>query len=204
MAPPAKLTMPVIVDAAIELADAEGIAALSMRKLADRLDVGAMSLYRHVADKDELVREMAEEAGRRYPYPIDEPGPWSWRERVEIAVDVDWALYQRHPWMVLAYASPRFTLSEMSVQCLRWLADGLAELGRGDEASIDMALAVWNLINGVALAMVADGLITSTRSARSVQRVAQGIERDAPVPRMDLRERLDNGVEYLCRGFAQR
>ncbi|NMO05094.1 TetR/AcrR family transcriptional regulator [Gordonia sp. TBRC 11910] len=191
MAAAAKLTMSVIVDAAIDLADAEGIAALSMRKLADQLGVGAMSLYRHVADKDQLVREMAEEAGRRYPYPIDEPGPWTWRERVNIAVDVDWALYQRHPWMVLAYASPRFTFSDTSMQCLRWLADGLAELGRGEEASIDMALAVWNLINGVALAMVADGLI-----------IAQGIERAVEVPRVDLRERLDNGVEYLCRGFA--
>lgn len=187
----AKLTMPAIVEAAIELADEDGISALSMRRLADRLGVGAMSLYRHVADKDQLVREMAEEAGRRYPYPVGEPGPWTWQERVRIAVDVDWALYQRHPWMVLAYSAPRFTFSESSMECLRWLADGLAELGRGEEASIDMALAVWNLINGVALAMVADGLI-----------IAQGVERGLEVPRVDLRERLDNGVEYLCRGFA--
>ncbi|GAB18885.1 putative TetR family transcriptional regulator [Gordonia effusa NBRC 100432] len=191
MAAPAKLTMPAIVDAAIDLADVDGLAALSMRKLADRLGVGAMSLYRHVADKDQLVREMAEEAGRRFRYPIDEPGPWTWRERVQIAVDVDWALYERHPWMVLAYASPRFTFSKTSVECLRWLADGLAELGRGEDKSIDMALAVWNLINGVALAMVADSLIAE-----------QGLERSDVVPQVDLKERLDSGIEYLCRGFV--
>lgn len=187
-----KLAMPTIVDAAIELADADGLAALSMRKLADRLGVGAMSLYRHIEDKDQLVQEMADEAGRRFPYPVDEPGPWTWRERVQIAVEVDWRLYQRHPWMVLAYASPRSALNPTSVECLRWVSDGLAELGVDDATSTDMALAVWDQINGVALAMVADELIAA-RGARDV---------DA-LPRVDLKERLDNGIDYLCRGFMR-
>src|SRR6186997_127264 len=43
-----------IVAAAIEIADAEGLAALSMARLAERLGCGTMSLYRHVANKDEL------------------------------------------------------------------------------------------------------------------------------------------------------
>ncbi|MDT5111952.1 MAG: hypothetical protein QOE20_3842, partial [Mycobacterium sp.] len=44
-----------IVAAAIELADADGLGALSMARLAERLGCGTMSLYRHVANKDELV-----------------------------------------------------------------------------------------------------------------------------------------------------
>ena len=97
-----KLTTAVIVDTAIDVADRDGLPALSMRRIADELGVGAMSLYRHIADKDALLEAMAEEIGRRFPYPVDDPGPWSWRERVAIAVDVDWQLYRRHPWVVLA------------------------------------------------------------------------------------------------------
>ena len=48
-----------IVAGAIELADADGLGALSMARLADRIGCGTMSLYRHVANKDELVVFMA-------------------------------------------------------------------------------------------------------------------------------------------------
>ncbi|WP_279106401.1 TetR/AcrR family transcriptional regulator, partial [Gordonia paraffinivorans] len=47
-----RLSRSAIVDAAIRLADEGGLAGLSMRKVADSLGVGAMSLYRHVADKE--------------------------------------------------------------------------------------------------------------------------------------------------------
>ena len=47
-----------IVAAAVELADSDGLAALSMARLAERLGCGTMSLYRHVANKDELVTFM--------------------------------------------------------------------------------------------------------------------------------------------------
>src|SRR5262245_15059712 len=44
-----------VVRAALALVDAEGLDALSMRKLAERLDVEAMSLYNHVRDKADLL-----------------------------------------------------------------------------------------------------------------------------------------------------
>jgi AcrR family transcriptional regulator len=49
-----------IVVAAIELADREGLSALSMRKVAAAFDAGAMSLYRHFRSKDELLDAMAD------------------------------------------------------------------------------------------------------------------------------------------------
>ena len=52
------LTVERIVTAAIELADAEGLDAASMRRVADRLGVGAMSLYRYVPGKTELLELM--------------------------------------------------------------------------------------------------------------------------------------------------
>lgn len=56
----ANLTKELIVEAAIELADQNGIDALSMRSLATRLDVKAMSLYNHIKNKQQLIDEMIE------------------------------------------------------------------------------------------------------------------------------------------------
>ncbi len=52
------LTADKIIDAAMEVADAEGVEALSMRKLASLLNVTAMSLYNHVGSKDEVLELM--------------------------------------------------------------------------------------------------------------------------------------------------
>lgn len=185
-----RLTMSAIVQAAIELADDDGIAALSMRRLADRLGAGTMSLYRHVADKDQLIGEMAEAAGAEFAYPYDQEGSWAWRERVTVAVDADWALFERHPWMVLAYAAPRYSLSASSRASLQWLADGFVELGVDDDEATAMALSVWDLTNGVALMLATDRLLD-----------ADPPETSAPD---GLKQRLDAGVESLCRGFAAR
>lgn len=211
----AKLSPTAIVDAAIALADANGIAGLSMRRVAEELGVGAMSLYRHIADKDALLQAMSAEVGRRYPYPVETPLPW--RERVRIAVDVDWELYQQHPWVVLTYSSPRHSYGEHSLNCLDWLAAGFLDLGVTIEQATDMALSVWSFVHGVALVDVSDDLLgedTELPSARLAEIIAGDAEVEVPrhlaglVGRrdaarlLDPRARLDAGVEYLCAGFA--
>src|SRR5690348_17296802 len=70
------LTREAIVAAAVELADADGLAAPSMARLAERLECGTMSLYRHVADKDELVTFMLATAHGPPPSP---PVGTDWR-----------------------------------------------------------------------------------------------------------------------------
>ncbi|MGY2062468.1 TetR/AcrR family transcriptional regulator, partial [Nocardia gipuzkoensis] len=94
-----KLTRTAIVDTAIALADEAGLDALSMRRIAERMGVGAMSLYRHVPNKDSLLAEMTDEVARRNPYPEPESA-WTWRDRVRIAGEIDWRLYQEHPWVL--------------------------------------------------------------------------------------------------------
>ena len=54
------LTRERVLDAAVAIADADGIEALSMRKLGQALGVEAMSLYNHVASKGELVAALAD------------------------------------------------------------------------------------------------------------------------------------------------
>src|SRR6266568_3331147 len=115
-----KLTRAAIVDAAIALADEAGVDAVSMRRIADRMGAGAMSLYRHVPNKDALLAEMTDEVARRNPYPDPEPG-WTWRDRVRIAADIDWRLYQEHPWVLFTFAVPRYNFGPSSLACLAWL-----------------------------------------------------------------------------------
>jgi AcrR family transcriptional regulator len=86
-----------VVRAAVEIADAEGLGALSMRRIAGALGVGAMSLYRYVPGKDELIDLMTEEVLGEGP-PLDERG--TWRERLEAACRGQWAHFHRHPWLL--------------------------------------------------------------------------------------------------------
>ena len=94
----AELTRERVVRAAVEIADAEGLDALSMRGIAARLGAATMSTYRHVADKDELIALMADAAYGEIGYPPDGE-PLGWRERIERAARTLWTLYRRHPWL---------------------------------------------------------------------------------------------------------
>ncbi|MET1006163.1 MAG: TetR/AcrR family transcriptional regulator [Propionibacteriaceae bacterium] len=95
--PKPKLTLDQIVQAGIELADAEGLAALSMRKVAAQLGVGAMSLYTYLPGRSELVELMINRAygEQTLPDPADH-----WRARLESLIRQGWHLYQAHPWLL--------------------------------------------------------------------------------------------------------
>ena len=91
--------------------DAEGIEALSMRKLGARLNAGATSLYRHVATKDELMELAVDEVFAEMAIPpADSP---DWRAAVAEAARSFRATALRHPWLAsvlgqagLAYLGP--------------------------------------------------------------------------------------------------
>ncbi|QFZ20077.1 TetR/AcrR family transcriptional regulator [Saccharothrix syringae] len=87
-----------IVAAAVELADAEGLAALSMRRVADRLGVGTMSLYTHVPGKAELVDAMVDAVQGETERPAEVPG--GWRARLTHIARQNWDLHLRHPWLL--------------------------------------------------------------------------------------------------------
>jgi AcrR family transcriptional regulator len=89
------LTLERIVEAGIEVAAAEGVGALSMAKIAKRLGVGTMSLYRYVAAKDELLMLMVDSAMGGPPRLPDRGG---WRAGLTAWCDGLRAAYRRHPW----------------------------------------------------------------------------------------------------------
>lgn len=96
--PKPALTIDQIVRAAIAIADAEGLEAASMRRVAQELGVGAMSLYRYVPGKAELLDLMLDTAvGDERA--ID-PAPEGWRAKLEAHARRSLQTYARHPWML--------------------------------------------------------------------------------------------------------
>lgn len=95
-----RLTASAIVQAAIGIADAEGLDAVSMKRVADDLGYAAMSLYRHVSVKAVLVDAMTDRAFERPPAHAIDGTDGSWRADVHRWADALWEVYQRHPWML--------------------------------------------------------------------------------------------------------
>jgi AcrR family transcriptional regulator len=96
--PKPALSVERIVGAAIEVADKEGLAALSMRRVADGLGIGTMSLYTYVPGKAELLDVMLDVVLGEAEVPDDVAG--GWRERLEAVARENWALFHRHPWVL--------------------------------------------------------------------------------------------------------
>lgn len=94
-----------IVRAAIRIADAEGLPALSMRRVAEALGVGTMSLYTYVPGKAELVDVMLDTVYAEATRPPEVPG--GWRARLELVARENWAMYRRHPWLLQVAATSR-------------------------------------------------------------------------------------------------
>ncbi|CAL9676510.1 TetR/AcrR family transcriptional regulator [Streptomyces griseomycini] len=92
------LTRERIVTEAVGLLDAHGIEALSMRTLGTRLGAGATSLYRHVANRDELIELVVDEVYGELEIPAA-PDRAAWRPAVVEAATALRAMVLRHPWV---------------------------------------------------------------------------------------------------------
>lgn len=93
--PKPSLTLDDIVGAAIEIADAEDLAAVSMARVAERLGNSTMALYRHVKSKDELLVIMSDAALER-PEPM--PEDVDWRTGLTFWADGVLTAIRRHRW----------------------------------------------------------------------------------------------------------
>ena len=85
-----------VVAAAIALADGEGLAALSMRRVADALGLSPMALYTYVPSKAELIDLMLDRVAAEAAVP-DAP---DWRGQLEQLARGRWVMALRHPWLI--------------------------------------------------------------------------------------------------------
>ncbi|MDT7796678.1 MAG: hypothetical protein QOI78_111 [Actinomycetota bacterium] len=140
-----------LVRAAIALADAEGRGALSMRRLAAELGVGPMALYRHVPDKEELVRLMADTALGAEELP--EPGPAEWRPRLELAARTQWRAYRRHPWLapVMLHSLVRPPIVASGLRLVDWMLRALAGTGLHRRTKLQVIMTLNGWVGGLAV-----------------------------------------------------
>ncbi|MEV5830166.1 TetR/AcrR family transcriptional regulator [Spirillospora sp. NPDC052242] len=120
------LSVELIVDTAIAVADTEGMAALSMRAVGERLGRTAMALYTYVPGKAELVDLMYDRAQAELPAGYDAAG--GWRAAVTAWAQDTWAFYLRHPWM-LAVSQARPVLGPNEYRALEALLGALSGAG---------------------------------------------------------------------------
>ncbi|MFB0630817.1 GntR family transcriptional regulator [Streptomyces sp. AB3(2024)] len=141
-----------IVRTAIGLADAEGLAALTMRRLGAELGVSAMSLYRHVRNKEELVVLMADAAFGEFPLPPAVPGD-GWRARLEASARAQWRLYGVHPWLAAAMNLNRPLLVPNGMRHIEWALTALEDLDPDLDANARMhaAISLFAYVRGQAI-----------------------------------------------------
>jgi AcrR family transcriptional regulator len=86
-----------VLDAAIAIADAHGLVGLTMRSLARELDVQPMSLYHHVANKEEILDGVVDEVFTQIEFPADD---LDWKHAMRERARSARAVFRRHPWAI--------------------------------------------------------------------------------------------------------
>lgn len=141
--PKREMSVERIVDAAIEIADQEGITAVSMSAVAKRLGYTPMSLYRYVSAKDDLLLLMQDEATGLPPeISAEEP---AWRARLEELYEAQTEVYRRKSWLL----TMPITGSPITPNSSAWLEASLEAL---DATSLteDEKMAASLLVTGAA------------------------------------------------------
>ena len=151
--PKQKLSVDEVVDAAIEIADRDGLGALAMRGLAEQLGLGVMSLYTYVPSRNDLIALMVDQVLGRTELPAL---PEDLAERLELIVRTQHADVLAHPWLT-EVTGIRAWLGPNSADRYEWHLSAVEGIGL-DDIEMDQT---------VSLLM---GLATNTaRAAHAVQ-----------------------------------
>ncbi|GIH08060.1 GntR family transcriptional regulator [Rhizocola hellebori] len=142
-----------IVAVAMQIADTEGFAALSMRRIATELNVATMSLYRYVRGKDELVLHMIDAAFGESPPP---PPPQGWRNSLDLAARFLWALFRRHRWLASVMSLTRPQMAPNGLLYTDWVLNSLDGLGLDEEAIIHIHVMLFSYVRGLATSLEAE------------------------------------------------
>tara|TARA_R100001129_G_scaffold25196_4_gene16564 strand:+ start:9988 stop:10650 length:663 start_codon:yes stop_codon:yes gene_type:complete len=167
----ASLSKPIILDAAQALIEKNGVGALSMRKLAARLGVEAMSLYYHVSSKDELVDAVVD----RLVQKIEPPAPsGDWKADIRtIAADFR-AVAVRSPNVATILLSRQvFTTGVLSLTDAVLAA--LQQAGLDTERSVYAARAILSYVMGALLREVHPDATASNNKSEKMVRHAETI-----------------------------
>lgn len=200
------LSLERIVATAVELLDSQGIDGLTMRRLADRLGSGVMSLYWHVDNKEDVF-DLALDKVLEYRASPEVAKPQDWREDA-LHVLEDWrASMLRHPWS--ASLLPRRALGPNILGRLELLARALSRAGVADA---DLNVAIWSLWNHVMGSTItrASFELSDEDKAAAQQRLTglsehyPTIERSRLLLDSDWDGTFRKGLDYLLYGLVPR
>jgi AcrR family transcriptional regulator len=159
--PKPALSLDEIVQAAIGIADRDGLGALSMRLVAEKLGFTTMSLYRYVPGKDDLLEVMRDVALGQPPTP--EAGA-AWRTELARWARACMAIHHRHPWLLeMEIRRPPFGPNH-----LRWLDAALHSiegLELAEDRRVSVILVVDSYVRGAARIQV--GMAREEQRTRS-------------------------------------
>ncbi|MFJ8472510.1 TetR/AcrR family transcriptional regulator C-terminal domain-containing protein [Kitasatospora sp. NPDC094011] len=214
------LSTDTIVSAGITVADAEGMAALSMRAVGERLGRTAMALYTYVPGKAELLDLMHDRVLAELPA---RPAPSEhWRDAVTAWAEELSACYLRHPW-VLQVSQARPVLGPAELAAMEHLLSALRPAGLAPERLRGAVAALWQYVRGTAATTadargaaaatgVADEEWWHTRSARLAELAPDFAQRfplltalqsaGGGAPEESGREAFRSGLAVLLDGIA--
>lgn len=214
-----ELTRERIVAAAIRIADAEGLEALSIRGVAARLETPVMSLYRHVKSKDDLLTLMADTAFGEVSLPASRSG--GWRKQLEDASRLEWAAMRRHPWLARVVYISRPMPTPRALAFVDWVMAALASTALDEASKLYVHVVLHGFIQGLAVNVeaeakaVADSGKTDAEYMRTQGAIFRDIAESGRFPHfakmtdgisetftLDLDRLFEFGLSAMLDGFA--
>jgi DNA-binding transcriptional regulator YhcF (GntR family) len=196
-----------IVRAALRIADTDGLAALSMRTVAARLGVATMTLYRHLEAKAELTRLIADAAFAEIDYPEQPPG---WRSHLRVAAQLQWAVYQRHPWLPPLVSITRPAVLPGMLAYGRWTLRALDGLDLDPATRLHVYATLVNYVRGTAVNIEGEAVAEMDTGMTSRQWSAARLAVEGPLvaqvtepgTELDLESLFAFGLERLLDGLT--
>ncbi|NUR84817.1 MAG: TetR/AcrR family transcriptional regulator [Nonomuraea sp.] len=135
-----------LTEAAIGVADAEGLKAISMRRVAAEIGAGTMSLYRYVSSKDDLIELMLDAVSAEYvPDGVEPTGDW--RADLRAFAERGRQVVLRHPWMAPLVAA-RQTAGPNRILMMERALRLLEPLGSSTDGLLTVIGSVWAYVGG--------------------------------------------------------
>jgi AcrR family transcriptional regulator len=220
--PEAALNRERILPAAIMVADREGLGAVSMRRIAAELNVGPMSLYRHVRDKDDLLNGMMDAVFAEWRgSPLQRNH--TWRQVLGEAARELWQIFRRHLWLAPAYSLTRPLVVASGLAYTDHVLATLLSRGVQPATAFSMHLILFNYIRGFATSLEmeataeADTGVTADEWMDVQKPALEAVLADQDLPAfravldsfepdgfdMDLDALFEAGLGYLLDGFGR-
>ncbi|MFG1603130.1 TetR/AcrR family transcriptional regulator C-terminal domain-containing protein [Actinoplanes sp. NPDC049265] len=192
-----------IVAVAVAIADREGMAEVSMRRIAGALGVATMSLYRHVPGRDDLIVGMIDEALDGLPATTRRSGDW--RAELDRCARALWAVFQRHPWLAPAMSLTRPQASPNALRLGEWMMGALGRTGLAVTDRLLVQVLLFSFVRGVASGLepeaqaVRDTGLTDDEWMERQNEVFQRLAARHEVPHYEQLMRLDSDFEFDLR-----